>query len=55
MGAVFLRTTDQGKPDMIDVIYLLVTIAFFALMLVFVRGCEMLGRGATDENEERKS
>ncbi len=28
---------------MLDVIYILVTVAFFALMLVYVRGCERLG------------
>ena len=29
---------------MIDLAYLLVTVAFFALMLVYVRACERLGR-----------
>lgn len=29
---------------MIDVMYLLGTLAFFALMLAYVRGCELLGR-----------
>lgn len=31
---------------MIDVLYLAGTFAFFALMLVYVRGCERLGRVA---------
>lgn len=29
-----------------DVIYVVATLLFFALMLVFVRGCERLGRSA---------
>jgi hypothetical protein len=37
----------------LDVIYILVTLAFFGLMLAYVRGCEMLGRESTGE-EERK-
>jgi hypothetical protein len=28
---------------MLDVVYILVTIAFFALMTAYVRGCELLG------------
>lgn len=31
---------------MIDLAYVLGTLAFFALMLAYVRGCERLGRGA---------
>ena len=34
-----------------DVIYILATIAFFALMLLYVRGCERLGRDRTDHTE----
>jgi hypothetical protein len=30
---------------MTDLLYLLGTIAFFAAMLAYVRGCERLGRG----------
>jgi hypothetical protein len=30
----------------IDLAYVLGTIGFFALMLLYVRGCERLGRGA---------
>jgi hypothetical protein len=34
----------------LDVVYIAIAIIFFALMLVFVRGCERLGRdpGARD-------
>jgi len=28
---------------MLDIIYIAVTVAFFALMLAYVRGCERLG------------
>ena len=31
---------------MIDAAYVLGTVAFFALMLAYVRGCERLGRAA---------
>ena len=37
---------------MLDVVYVLCTIAFFALMLAFVRGLEILGRDATGEAKE---
>ncbi len=33
---------------MIDAAYVLGTVAFFGLMLAYVRGCERLGRGAAD-------
>ncbi len=36
---------------MLDVIYIAVTIAFFALMLAYVAGCERLGRDGTGEEE----
>ena len=36
---------------MIDLIYLLGTVGFFALMLLYVRACERLGRNATDRTE----
>jgi hypothetical protein len=35
-----------------DLIYLLVTVAFFALMLGYVRACERLGRDTTDPTEK---
>jgi hypothetical protein len=34
----------------LDLIYTLLTIAFFALMLAYVRGCERLGRDASAED-----
>jgi hypothetical protein len=37
---------------MLDIVYVVVTVAFFALMLAFVRGLEILGRGATGEERE---
>jgi hypothetical protein len=37
---------------MIDLIYVLGTIAFFALMLAYVRGCERLGRTAPTDAEQ---
>jgi hypothetical protein len=38
---------------MLDIAYVLGTIAFFAAMLAYVRGCAALGRGATAEREGR--
>jgi hypothetical protein len=38
---------------MYDAIYVTATIAFFALMLAYVRGCERLGREAFGEKESR--
>jgi hypothetical protein len=32
-----------------DVIYVIVTLAFFGLMLAYVRGCEVLGRDKSNE------
>lgn len=41
---------------MIDLIYVLGTIGFFALMLVYVRACERLGRtNDGSQSEERQS
>ncbi len=42
---------------MLDVIYVVITIGFFALMLSYVRGCELLGKevGAdADRAQERR-
>jgi len=36
---------------MLDVAYIALTLAFFALMLVYVRGCDALGR--RQDGEER--
>jgi hypothetical protein len=38
---------------MLDVMYVLVTLAFFALMLLFVRACENLGRDGSSERERQ--
>jgi hypothetical protein len=35
----------------IDLAYVLGTVAFFALMLAYVRGCERLGRAAAADAE----
>ena len=43
---------------MMDLIYVAGTVAFFALMLLYVRACERLGRTASAEiraSEESKS
>ena len=37
---------------MLDLLYIAATIAFFWLMLAFVRGLEILGRGATGEERD---
>ncbi len=34
---------------MLDVVYILVTVAFFGLMLAYVRGCEILGRESSGD------
>ena len=34
-----------------DLAYIILTVAFFGLMLVYVRGCERLGRDAATEEE----
>jgi hypothetical protein len=36
---------------MIDLIYVAGTVGFFALMLLYVRACERLGRDTTDRSE----
>jgi hypothetical protein len=35
----------------LDFIYIVTTLAFFALMLLYVRGCERLGRNTADQKE----
>jgi hypothetical protein len=37
---------------MMDIVYIVVTVLFFALMIAYVRGCELLGRDA--EGEEKR-
>ena len=41
--ASVLRMTPGDRNDMIDIIYVAGTVAFFALMLAYVAGCERLG------------
>lgn len=48
---VCVRNTPRGDQAMIDLIYVFGTIAFFALMLAYVRGCELLGRTASTDAE----
>ena len=36
---------------MLDIVYIAITLAFFGLMLAYVRGCERLGREAGHEEE----
>ncbi len=36
---------------MLDVVYIAVTVAFFALMLAYVRGCEHLGKDGAGEGD----
>jgi hypothetical protein len=37
----------------LDLVYILATIAFFALMLGYVRACERLGRNSSDTPDEK--
>jgi len=36
---------------MLDIVYVLLTVGFFAFMLAYVAGCERLGRDANGEDE----
>ena len=36
---------------MLDLLYIAITIAFFAIMLAYIRGCEALGRATTQMDE----
>ena len=36
---------------MLDIVYVVVTLAFFGLMVLYVRACEHLGRGSIDGEE----
>jgi hypothetical protein len=44
--------TLDPRRTVLDIIYIAITIAFFAVMLGYVRGCERLGRDVAG-NEER--
>jgi hypothetical protein len=37
---------------MIDLVYIVATLAFFALMLLYVAGCDFIGRHADVERAE---
>jgi hypothetical protein len=45
------RTTEEGQ-EMMDVLYVIGSLAFFALMLAYVRACESLGHDA-EHGEDR--
>lgn len=34
---------------MLDLLYIAITIAFFAMMLAYIRGCEALGRETRED------
>ena len=36
---------------MLDLLYIAITIAFFAIMLAYVRGCKVLGREPVHEDD----
>ena len=36
---------------MLDLLYVALTVGFFALMLVYIRGCERLGQEAGGQDE----
>jgi len=36
-----------GRNLMLDLVYVAITLGFFALMLAYIRGCEALGREDT--------
>lgn len=40
---------------MLDLLYLIAIVAFFALMLWYVTGCALLGRSAGEGDEEQRS
>ena len=46
------RSKRRRRRPVLDVIYIAATIAFFALMLAFVRGLESLGRDPALQDKE---
>ena len=38
---------------MIDIIYVLATVAFFAAMIAYVSGCQRLGASASSEEQKQ--
>jgi hypothetical protein len=45
------RSPSEGT--VLDLVYVLLTLAFFALMLWYVAGCARLGRSSEGSDEER--
>ena len=41
------------EQAVLDVVYIALTLAFFGLMLLYVRGCEHLGKDAAGEGERQ--
>ena len=37
---------------MLDALYVAITLVFFALMLAYIRGCEILGRETGEEDDK---
>jgi hypothetical protein len=42
-----------GDRPMLDLMYIVITIAFFALMLAYVRGCEAVAHKQDTDGEQR--
>jgi hypothetical protein len=38
---------------MIDIVYVIATVAFFATMLVYVAGCQKLGASGSSEEQKK--
>jgi hypothetical protein len=38
---------------MLDLLYVAMTVGFFVFMLLYIRGCESLGRGADESKDVR--
>ena len=38
---------------MMDVVYVVITVAFFALMIAYIRACESLGGGAAGKEQRQ--
>jgi hypothetical protein len=39
-------------PEVLDVVYILLTLVFFGLMIAYVYGCEALGHDVTSEESQ---
>jgi hypothetical protein len=51
--SMLMRSAVFGGGVMLDIVYVLLTFAFFALMLLYVRGCARLGETSGTCPEER--